>query len=245
MTKKNVADLKFIHFETSNPRRYKKHCAAAYELWQTEWKKTFAELGVEKKLYSDDFANRELGGLFIGEEPIGFLLYNFINFTDAYSKDLNYFSSYDQEVLESVAAKGDTILVATYFTSNTDWRKHNTNYSLSEIIVGFVTLRLHFSEADRMVVCLRNGRKINEIFYRHGGRLIKRSRAFNVEVDLSEMDRNSCRLSTETDHALITSKMWLNFYLNKIGEEYEFKRRLKSPENAGAGSYIQRTTLEQ
>ncbi|MEQ1724161.1 MAG: hypothetical protein ABL930_13390, partial [Pseudobdellovibrio sp.] len=131
------------------------------------------------------------------------------------------------------------------FTSVPEWRKQNTNYSISEILVGFVTLRLKFSNADRMVVCLRNNRKINEIFYRHGGELIQRSSAFNVEVDFSEMYKESAQLSEWKDHAVLTSKLWLNFLNKHRGEKNELTRSIKPQRNEPISRPIQKTRLEQ
>lgn len=245
MKLRDVSQLEFIHFNTSNPGKYRAHCENSYHLWKKQWTETFKELNTEKNLFSDEFINREIGGLFLGTEPIAILFYTFIDFKDAASTDLHYFDSYEADLLKRHSAFGDKILVASYFTSVPDWRKQNTNYSISEILVGFVTLRLEYSDAQRMVVCLRNNRKINEIFYRHGGQLIRRSSAFNVEVDFSEMYRESAHLSAWKDHAILTSKLWLN-YLNKHrGEKNELTRSIKPRRNESISRSIQNTRLEQ
>jgi hypothetical protein len=245
MKLKDISQLDFIHFNTTHPGPYRKHCENSYTLWKKQWTQTFTELNANKELCSDEFINREIGGLFLDSEPIAILFYTLIDFNDISSVDLNYFHSYEAHLIKRHSDFKDTILVASYFTSLPEWRKQNTNYSISEILVGLVTLRLKFSIANRMVVCLRNNRKINEIFYRHGGVLIQRSSAFNVEVDFSEMHKESARLSQWKDHAVLTSKLWLTFLNKHRGEKNELTRGIKPQRNEPISRAVQKTRLEQ
>ena len=245
MNFKDVTNLEFLNFNTMDPGPYSQHCENSYLLWKNQWNSTFAELNSDKILYSDEFINREIGGLFKGTQPIAILLYQFVDFKKLYSTDLNYFSNYEKELISRHSKFSDTILIASYFTSEPDWRKQNTNFSISELIVGFVALRLSFSDANRMLVCLRNNRRINEIFYRHGGELISRDMAFNVEVDFSEMYSEKAQLSAWKDHAVLTSQLWLNFLKKHRGEKNELTRSLTSQRNEQSGKSISETRMEQ
>ena len=241
----DVTNLQFINFNTSDPKNYLEHCKNSYILWKSEWEKTFQELKTNKTLYSDDFLHREIGGLFLGTKPIGFILYQFEDITKKTTTDLHYFSNYESRLIHWHQQKNDLVMIATYFTTDPDWRKKNTNYSVSELLISFMNLRLIFSDANRMIGYFRNNRKTNEIFYRHGGEFIAHQNAYNVSVDFAEIYKDRAQLSEWKDHATLASKMWSQFFLKQKGEKYEFTRSLKPQIDERIGIQFSESRLVQ
>jgi hypothetical protein len=204
----DVTQLKYLHFNTSTPGQYINHCNSAYELWKTQWVKTFEELGVDKKLTSDDFLNRQLCGLFKNEEAIGFILYQNVDFNLNASYDTLYFHNYTSDLVRYQKIKKDQAFIISYMTLNPQWRKTATNFSISELLISFVVLEFNFSNAKRIIGYFRNNRSTNQIFYRHAGHFLSRKSAYNVDVDFAEIEIEKSHLSTQKDHAILSLKLW-------------------------------------
>lgn len=218
----DVTKLKYISFNTSHPGVYHRHCQSAYALWKHQWVDTFKDLDKSKTLLSDDFIERELCGLFDGEKAIGFMLCKFMDLRLNSTIDTLYFKNYPENLISRNKVLKDRLMVMSYMTLDPAWRKSTTNYSISELLIGFMILRLNNSNADRAVGYFRNNRSTNEIFYRHSGHFLMRDHAYNVDVDYAETDSNSSTLSSYSDHALLNLKLWTEFY-NQRGV-YEFER---------------------
>lgn len=208
----DVSQLTYLNFNTSTPGKYLNECNSAYDLWKKIWLYTFSELGIEKKLTSEDFLNRQVCGLFKDGVAIGFLLHQNLNLQLSSALDNNYFQSYSELLKNYQKIKTDQVFIVSSMTIDPEWRKIKTNYSISELLLSFSVLEFNFTDADRILGYFRNNRSINEVFYRHAGHFLCRDMAHNVEVDFGEIYRDESHLSEMRDHAVISLKLWENFY---------------------------------
>lgn len=208
----DVTKLNFLNFNTTNPGLYQAQCESAYSLWKNQWIETFGELDQSRKLTSDDFIDHELCGLFDGEKAIGFMLCKFMDLGRMATFDLLYFKNYPKALIERNKTLKDPIMIMSFMTLEPAWRKSFTNFSISELLIGFMILRLNASTAKRAVGYFRNNRATNEIFYRHEGEFILQDRAYNVDVDYAEARPDVATLSSFSSHALLTLKLWNAFY---------------------------------
>jgi|GEM_PF-3193445 len=206
---KFVEDLGFFHFNTSEPGEFSKHCESAFALWEEQWVSTFAKSKLEIEIFSDEFLNRELGGLFFGTKAVGFMLYSFFDFSKYSSQKARYFKNYPREVWASHHQKKDLVFSPTHMTLHPDWRKSNTNLPISELLFGFSLLRFLDSSADRLIGYARNDLKMNEVLYRHGGYpLATNLQAYNTPVDFIEISRASAHLSDDDACAEMNLMFW-------------------------------------
>jgi hypothetical protein len=219
ITLEDVSSLDYLCFETSRPNEYTAECNSAYLLWEKQWRQTFDDLGVEKKLLSDDFQNRILCGLFRNGTAIGFILYQNVNLKLFSACDSLYFSNYSESLKKYQQSTQDQVFIISYMTLNPDWRKTNTNYSISELLISFVVLEFNFSNADRIIGYFRNNRSTNQIFYRHAGKFLSQETAYNVQVDFAEIHKDDSQISDLKDHAVISLKLWQNFHNNQKQKE--------------------------
>lgn len=205
----SVEGLEFYHFNTGNPGIFKEHCESAFRLWDTQWTETFKELQVEKKIFSDDFLNRELGGLFCGTQAIGFILYTFLDLKLPSNQRVHYSANYPPDLWNAYCEKEDLVMVAGHMTAAHDWRKSNTDFPISELLFSLSVLRFLDSPADRMITYARNNRKMNDMVYRHGGNpMLQNHLAYNVEVDFIEIPRQQAKISDFSGCAPITINLW-------------------------------------
>ncbi len=214
----DVTSLSYLHFNTSNPGQFLNHCNSAYVLWKHQWVQTFCDLGVDKKLSSDDFLNRQLCGLFRGHQAIGFILYQHVNLKLNATLDSPYFNNYSDDLKTHQNTCNDQVFIISYMTIDGCWRKTNTNYSISELLISFVVVEFNFSEANRIIGYFRNNRSTNQIFYRHAGTFLSQKSAYNVEVDFAEIHKEKAHLSTKKDHAIVSLKLWEKFNNQKTKE---------------------------
>jgi hypothetical protein len=210
----DISKLSYLNFDTSEPGAYFEHCNSAYELWKKVWIETYHELGVQKKVTSEDFLNRRLCGLFLNEKAIGFLLHHNLNLNLTSALDSNYFQSYNDYLIGYQKTKNDFAFIVSFMTINSDWRKSRTNYSISELLLSFAVLEFNFTPTHRILGYFRNNRSINDVFYRHAGHFLCRDMAHNIEVDFGEIYKNESHLSELKDHAVLSLKLWKIFYNN-------------------------------
>lgn len=215
----DVTTLEYLNFSTSCPGQYLNECNHAYELWKQQWTDTFAELGVKKTLTSEDFLNRQICGLFKDGKAIGFLLHHELNLNLSSALDSNYFQSYPSSLKDYQKTKNDNVFIVSYMTTNPDWRKSKTNYSISELLLSFAVIEFSFTKSNRILGYFRNNRSINNVFYRHSGRYLCTEIAHNIEVDFGEIYQTEASLSEYKDHAVVSLKLWENFYNKKQMEK--------------------------
>ncbi len=234
---KSVSDLRFLHFSTSQPGVFSDLNERCFELWEKVWIETFAELQVaNKKVTSDDYLSKELGGLFLGDQPIGFLMYHFCDLKKRTHQKMSYFHNYPQSLYDEVIAKGDLSMVITYMTLDHAWRKSQTDLPISEILIGFSVMRFMESEAQRLLGYFRNNRGTQNMFYRHGGQALRlNEQAYNVEVDFAEITRPTARLSTWKDCADMTFMKWNEFKQPQKGDQsHDRLRKLEGNDPIGS-----------
>ncbi len=207
----DVTNLEYLNFNTSNPGQYFTECNSAYELWKKIWLFTYSELGIQKKLTSEDFLNRQICGLFNNGNAIGFLLHHQLDLKLSSALDSNYFDSYPDQLKQYQITKNDSVFIVSFMTINPDWRKSVTNFSISELLLSFAVLEFNFTKSKRILGYFRNNRSINDVFYRHAGKFLCKDIAHNIEVDFGEIYQHESHLSEFKDHALISLKLWQNF----------------------------------
>ena len=240
----DVTRLSYFSFNTSNPGIFQKHCKSAYSLWKNQWIETFSDLDKSRQLTSDDFIDHELCGLFDGEKAIGFMLCKFMDLSLKSTFDVLYFKNYPQPLVQRNGKLQDRILIMSFMTLDPAWRKSYTNFSISELLMGFIILRLNNSTSNRTVGYFRNNRSTNEIFYRHSGQFLLKDKVYNVDVDYGEADPLTSTLSSYSSHALLTLKLWNAFY-NQRRKTHELERRLTPGQSKQVSRRISEPTLDQ
>ncbi|MBC7464449.1 MAG: hypothetical protein H7256_00525 [Bdellovibrio sp.] len=240
-----MSKLSYLTFNTSHPGVYRKECENSYGLWKAQWLETFSSLDKTRTLNSDEFLDRELSGLFEGEKPIGFTLVKFIDLSFASTLDILYFKNYPEELTEQNKFLQDRIMIMSFMTLRPDWRKSQTNFSISELLLGFMILRLNISNSNRALACIRNDRSINKVFYRHSGRFLLKGTAYNVEVDYAEADTLTSTLSSYSSHALLCFKLWSEFYNQRRKKRHDLERRITPRQDEQASRRVPQPTLDQ
>lgn len=239
----DVTKLKYLSFSTSAPGAYQHHCQSAYLLWKQQWVETFKELGTSKKLTADDFIDRELCGLFDGDKAVGFMLYKCMDLSLSSTLDAVYFANYPSSLITRNRNFNDSVMIMSYMTLDPAWRKANTNFAISELLIGFIVLILNTSRSQRALGYFRNNRSTNEIFYRHSGQFLLRDTAYNVEVDYGETDAKKSTLSSFSSHALLNLNLWNEFYTQR--GTYEFEKRALSRKGKYSGRTIPSATMDK
>lgn len=196
LKKKTVSDLRFAVLAPGAARALSSdEFERVYELWHRSWNDTFAELGVGHVLTSDDFLAREIGCVFAGSRPVGMVLFYFFDLERRSHREHSYFASYPEHIVAEYRRLGHArVMAAGYMTVDNEWRRSETDVPLSEVLVGLTAQRFLDSDASAMISYLRNGKRANEMFYRHGGiPMLKGAIAHNVEVDFAFISRQSAK----------------------------------------------------
>jgi hypothetical protein len=243
---KQIVDLDFHIFQTSDPGEQTALNERCFELWEHIWIDTFKELQVhDKPVHSDDYLSKELGGLFLGDKPVGFLMYHFCDMKKRTHQKMSYFHNYPKHLYQNVISAQDQVMVITYMTLDPEWRKSLTDLPISELLIGFSVLRFMESQSNRLIGYFRNNRGTNDIFYRHGGlALLKGETAYNVEVDFAQITRRSARLSTLPGCADMTFLKWKEHKM-RTGETHHDERNLEFRESEAIAANFPGNALDK
>lgn len=182
-----------------------------YKLWSSEWSRTFRELEVTSSLHSDDFVRREIGGLFLDQEPISLTLHDSFDISRPSHLDHSYFKDYPVEVMDEYRRlfRGP-VMVASYMTLRWDWRRQHTDVPIAEVIFGLATKRFLESDAEALITYTRNNKQTNDIVYRHGGvPVMKNVTTYNVDVDYVYITRDTIKDSSAPGVAEAVNTLWV------------------------------------
>lgn len=190
---KDINKLNLITFNTSFPKNFEENCERAYELYLKVWAQTFAELGVDKKIYSDSFLDCELVGCFDSERScIGFVLMKSFDISRKSMREHSYFDPYPSDIIKKVISLDHKNIISFHhLTVNSEWRRSESSYSISDIVVG-AAISLFLKSKSSAVICFtRNDRRVNELFYRFGGApIVENIMTYNVLVDYAILEKS-------------------------------------------------------
>lgn len=173
----------------------------AFQLWQRNWQKTFAELKTHSQLSPDDFVRQDvITALFDGESAVGLLLHTYLDLNLEAVRDHSYLKTYPTEVLEALRQSSGRVLSMEYLTLDQSWRKSQTGVALGEVMLGLGARVLESSNQPAMVVVTRNDRNVNNILYGYGARcLVPNLNKHNVLVDLVSLDQGKTRPGSDPE----------------------------------------------
>jgi hypothetical protein len=228
--KKSIFSLRFEKFNTGNPGDKVALCESSFLLWKDIWNHAFEELGVNKKVWSDDFLHRDLVGFFDGDRAVGFVLFRYLDFDRATHRMVSYFQNHPEDVLEKSFGPRDLAQISSHITIHPDWTKSKTDYPMSEILISFLALDfMEHPTASRMLAYLRNSRGIQNIFYRHGAKALAQNVfAYNCEVDFVEITKQEVHLSVLPHCDQVATYFW-----NQLkGEKHDTQFGIRSREHS-------------
>jgi hypothetical protein len=220
--KKSVYDLDFKIIETRSPApNLVALCEDSFSLWHREWLKTFEDLHVQRALYADDFLDKEIGGLFYGNRPVGLLFYSWFNINRPSHLKHSYFKDYPPGVIDSIVRRGhENVMVITYMTLDPKWRRQFTDVPVSEMLIGLAAKRFLQSDSTALIGYFRNNKKTNEMFYRHGGiRVLKNAKTYNVDVDYAILTKESACESQFPGVSQAVGTLWNQWQLPKTSKK--------------------------
>ncbi len=93
------------------------------------------------------------------------ILYQNVDLKLNASYETLYFHNYTPDLVNHQKIKRDQVFIISYMTLNPQWRKTNTNFSISELLISFVVLEFNFSNAQRIIGYFRNNRSTNQILF--------------------------------------------------------------------------------
>lgn len=184
-----------------------------YHLWKKIWKQTFQEVKANINLSADHFLKHdEILVIYNGEQPIGMFCLDWYWTKADYDLELKYWDNYPKLTLKWLETKSISCLMSmSFLTVHPDWRRRQTQHSLSDLLVGFAVQRYLESSADVLLTYTRNDRKTNELGYRHGGEKIPIEHwVHNIPSDVLVFDRNSLKTQLSEGLKLHIDSLWNN-----------------------------------
>jgi len=208
---KKISDLDLYILNTKDPKPEEVPLVEkAYKLWLTSWEFTFRSQNVDigKRLYSDDFLDRDVMALFYNGEPVALTFVKW--FTPRKSQlDHSYFKHYPQSVIDHIKSMGNKRwMLSSYITCVPEWRKRFTDISLTEVMFSLSVKIFEKSKASYFIGYIRKDNDFHEVFYRHGGIKLGENNVYNSEVDYVYMTRESKRLSPLPGVAEMANALW-------------------------------------
>ena len=195
---KNINDLKFVRLNRLSDDNSENIAMlnSSYLLWKSIWIDTWQELGIDKKVTSDDFLDRECIGLFDGNNAVALMLHREFDLDQRADLDHSYFNAFPESLLKNIINEKvhKKVSIATYFTVDKEWRRskvgdastNKTNLPISEVLFGLSVRTFLVTKTTALLGYSRNDRRVNLIRYRHGGQpLLKNHPIHNTTVDFT------------------------------------------------------------
>ncbi len=162
--------LQFVVLPGANPApQYLDYYNKAYECWLNVWKDAFDELGLPRKLYSDNFTRQtEVDAIFYDGECVGMLFLNWIDCSLAALKNDSYFKLWTDLDFKKLTRDGDKILICSNTTISHKFRRSVCPISMKDLVFYFSCRRFKESAADGMTGVTRIAKGIHKLSYRFG-----------------------------------------------------------------------------
>lgn len=180
--------MRLVIFSGKNPTPDSlKYYTAAFQLWKTEWEKTYKnEFKIKKKYFSDDFVRQDLWlAIFDNETPVALVSQRRVNIANPLTIEDSWFSYFEQCELDPFIEKGLTNgIVTANLICNPDYRKsknggksalHAVQLSmLSGLDLGF---QIKFG-------CSNNSRSVDKLCSTTGAiNITKEKKIYNIDLN--------------------------------------------------------------
>lgn len=214
----NINNLKFVVLPGSDPDpQYLNYYNSAFECWSKVWADAYAELGVKKDFFSDDFTRQtEIDCIFYGEQCVALLFLRWADFrTTAIKKD-SYFKLWSEKEFELLTKYGPEVLIISNTTVAKEWRGRRSEISMKDLVLYFTIQRFLTSDSQAMTAVTRNTRGIDDLIQRFGAVMFKKDVPNFNENDLVNLGAFYRKDMTEgTDPAVknLGRKLWDNMLI--------------------------------
>ena len=188
---RSVFDLSFYEFNNNSPLSTTYLHEKLFKFWKTSWEKSYTELGVEEKmhLFGDDFLSKRILSFFHKDNPIGCIFLEHYNLDSYAHRSTRYLQNFPTEAIEALKEKGfSNVYAISNLTIDHEWRKRNTDLSVSQILTSIGTWLACQERGDAIISCVRNDRSVNKLFQNHNSKTIVTDRRFNCKVDFIYID---------------------------------------------------------
>lgn len=186
----------------------------SYIFWREMMKEAFNSENLKElaeKLTSDDFVrHEEFVCLFFENEPVGLLMFDWMDFQSQSAVEHSYFSRYPDGIVDDIKNQSHRIIMTIgHLTVHPDWRKSKIGPGISEILTGFMTRRFLESHATALVFLTRNTRSTNNLGQEHGGKCLKKNfNLYGVSADVIIIYRHTIKPSNMKGVTEITEHLW-------------------------------------
>lgn len=183
----------------------------AYDFWLEMWRSTFAEVNADITLRSDTFlTQREVSAIFLHDQVIALMMYDFRDLRLKAHRDLSYFHQYPPEVLNLLASKGyDQVMTLGQMTVHPDWRRSKVGPFMSELLASISIKRFLGSTAPVMLAITRNDRGTQGLGYRFGAvPLAEGHEAYGIPSDAIVIYRDKATGSDMPGMNEIADRLW-------------------------------------
>jgi hypothetical protein len=185
----------------------------AYAFWLEMWRDTFAAVQPTLTLHSDVFLrHREMSVIFLEEDPIGLIMYDFRDLSVRAHRDLSYFQHYPLEVVEELRTRGHCqLMLMGQLTVHPRWRRQSVGPFVSDALVGLSIKRFLASEASTMITFTRNDRSTQRLGYSFGAAALRQGHeAHGIASDVLAFHRDTVCECPTPGMAEVIARLWLD-----------------------------------
>jgi hypothetical protein len=206
-----IRALRHVLLKSRDPAEKVREYEKAYAFWLEMWSSTFSEVEPDKTLHSDPFLTlRELSAIFLRDQVVGLMMYDFRDLRVRAHRDLSYIKHYPPEALARLDAQGHyRVMQGGQLTVHPDWRRSKVGTFMSELLVGLSMKRFLASDASVMIAFTRNDRSTQELAYRYGAApLCTGHTAYGIQSDVIAFYRGQVQESPVPGIQPLVDRLW-------------------------------------
>ncbi|MEN0058360.1 MAG: hypothetical protein AAGB31_05960 [Bdellovibrio sp.] len=197
-----------------------------YKCWHEVWEKTFEELKIEKKVYSDAFTRQDyVGALFFQNICVGMSFFRWAHRErDDFSRD-SYFENWQAQHLDVLCSQGPDIIVCSNYTLHPLARGNQLGLSTKDLLLGMIVETFLNSQAHAMTGAVRKSRKVNEVCSRWGATEIDQDipSGYGDMVDIMAFFKDQVRNHPRHELKALAEDLWNErLHIPRVSPEAEY-----------------------
>ena len=195
---KKVSDLSFIECKTGDGSHNDDICERLFKFWYIKWLETYVATNSEEDaeaLSSDDFLNKRVLSLWDKDTPIAMLFLDSFKMNIGLNSCRRYFKKLPRDFFHLLREENyESIYSINGLIIDQDWRKSQTDLSISEILVTMGYAFAKLERSDVMVCYSRNERKMNKVVEQHNSIKFGTFKRHNRNVDFMYTPMKTARI---------------------------------------------------
>lgn len=160
---------------SANIQTYSKQTERAFKSWHQVWSAAFEEVGIEKKLFSDEFTRQDdVMALFEGDKCLASLFFRNVDLSQDLHRMDSYFAEWPELAVQRLMRDSQHICVGSQTTVIPEARGRYKQISMKRLLLALlVQYCIHNDDSSAVTAAMRNAKGMQKVGCEAGATLLQ------------------------------------------------------------------------